>query len=391
MKSVIWARWRARLNHERPLLRELAVLLLACLVVGIYFLEHLDARLAQSRVQHLEALARQTAHAAGDYIVAGNLVSLNVIARQTGSLAPVARVQLEDAGGRVLASHGDDALGTPVSQPVRLGDQGIVGNVTLWSASQQATRQQVEAGFVLIVLCLLGLRVIATLVYRRLNGEPLWAAPEASLPASPTSDEPEQEKVEGEVPPLAVLHITVVNLVHWQARYTEERWRSMLAPYDALLRTVTGLYGARRVSELADGAVLSFTADADTTLPREAAFHGVCAGMLFLRVARRLGEQRKAAGEPALEFKALVTTDVAGLGNSACCDAGLPGRVHVPEQELAALELDTRSLYRTEQALTVHRDEQGDEQALFRLQPLEQLAQRYQKLINDQAARIHAH
>ncbi|WP_162925647.1 hypothetical protein [Isoalcanivorax indicus] len=390
MKSTAWARWRARLNHERPLLRELAVLLLACLMVGIYFLEHLDARLAQSRISHLEALARQTAHAAGDYIVGGNLVSLNVIARQTGSLAPVARVQLEDAGGRVLASHGDETHGPQVSQPVRLGDQGIVGNVTLWSASQQATRQQVEAGFVLIVLCLLGLRVVATLVYRRLNGEPLWAAPEevASEAAVPgVASEASETGEATETPPLAVLHLTVVNLVHWQARYTEERWRSMLAPYDALLRTVTGLYGARRESGLADGAVLSFAADAETVLPREAAFHGVCAGMLFLRVARRLGEQRKEAGEPALEFKALVTTDVNGLGSSACCEAGTPGRVHVPENELVALELDTRSLYRPEQALTVQRGEDDS----FRLQPLEQLAQRYQKLINDQAARIHAH
>lgn len=377
MTNTIWARWRARLNHERPLLRELAVLLLACLVVGIYFLEHLDTRLAQYRDSHAEALARQTAHAAADYLVTGNLVSLNVIARQTGSLGPVGRVQLEDARGRVLASYGDDAQGPGIASPVRLDDQGVVGNVILWPATAQVARQQVEAGFVLIVLCLLGLRVAGTLVYRRLRGEPVWQMDALAMPTP--------AETLAAVTPMAHLYLSVVNRVNLEARYTSEHVRDMLAPYDAVLRTVSGLYGAQREASLVEGAVLAFEGQEDVTLPREAAFQAVCAGTLFLRVARRLGEQRKAAGELALEFKALVTTDATTPAHLACCDAGLPGRVHVPEGELGVLELDTRSLYRPEQALIIQ-----SEQGSFRLQPLEQLAQRYQKLINDQAARIHA-
>src|SRR5690606_42082894 len=100
------ARWRQWIIGERPLLRELAVLLLASLLIGLYFLEHLDSRLAEARRDYLGALAVQVAEHAVEYTATNNLVSLNVIARRTGELAPVARVTLGDAGGRVLASRG---------------------------------------------------------------------------------------------------------------------------------------------------------------------------------------------------------------------------------------------------------------------------------------------
>src|SRR5690606_23184802 len=118
--------------------------------------------------------------------------------------------------------------------------------------------------------------------------------------------------------------------------------------------------------------------------PAEAAFNAVCAGMLFQKVTRRLAEQRKQAGQMALEFKLLVTSDTDPARSLACCEAGVPGRLHVPENELTALALDTCSLYRPEQALIVYCADGAD----LRLQPLEQLAQRYQAQINDQAVRL---
>ncbi|MCH8544084.1 MAG: hypothetical protein LAT61_10980 [Alcanivorax sp.] len=394
-----WTRWRAQLDSERPLLRELALLLVVCLVVGVYFLHQLEARLAHSNEVHLAALADQVAQSAGDYIAAGNLVSLNVIARHTGSLAPVARVQLEDAGGRVLASSGPSMNSASVARVVTGDGQEIVGTVRLWPAPMATVRQQAEAGFVLLVLVLLALRVAGVLLMRRWRGEPLWQAP-ASMPAADTSGSMlpgahqgvHQDSLNGqaitrdasapEVPPAAVLCVSLVNHAHLSARYTRERLDAMLAPYDSLLTTVSTLYGARLVSPLVEGGEVAFDCAADASAA-EAAFHSVCAGMLFLRAARRCSEQRKAAGELALEFKLLVSTTPDPALNRACCEAGLPGRVHVSEAELVKLELDTRSLYRPEQALVI-----SSADDVIRLQPLEQLAQRYQKLINDQAARI---
>ncbi|MBZ2190264.1 hypothetical protein K8B33_14235 [Alcanivorax sp. JB21] len=419
-----WRRWRARLDGERPLLRELALLLVVCLMVGIYFLHQLEARLVHNTETHLTALADQVAHSAGDYIVAGNLVSLNVIARHTGALAPVARVQLEDAGGRVLASSGPSMSSPSVTSDVMAGGQDVVGTVRLWAAPIATVRQQAEAGFVLLVLVLLALRIIGELLMRRWRGEPLLRTGDVeaegiqSLPEQPArQDASFSQSVSQSVPqsasqnamghaiesanapPAAVLCLSLVNQAHLSSRYTRERLDAMLAPYDTLLATVSDLYGARLVSPLIQGGEIAFAnADVDSDArpgarseeghagkvsSGETAFHSVCAGMLFLRAARRCSEQRKAAGELALEFKLLVSTTPEPALNRACCDAGLPGRVHVRESDLTALELDTRSLYRPEQALVINSAD-----ASIRLQPLEQLAQRYQKLINDQAARI---
>lgn len=396
-----WTRWRAQLNSERPLLRELALLLVVCLVVGVYFLHQLEARLAQSNEVHLAALADQVAQSAEDYIAAGNLVSLNVIARHTGALAPVARVQLEDAGGRVLASSGPPMNGAAVARAVTADGQEVVGTVRLWPAPLETVSQQAEAGFVLLVLILLALRVAGVVLMRRWRGEPLWQAPAGGVAdtsgiASQHVDLDDsagsaQALVLGEANtgagtgaemPAALLYLSLVNHAHLSARYTRERLETMLAPYDEVLATVGELYGARVVSPLVAGGEVAFASAADTSAA-ETAFHSVCAGMLFLRAARRCSEQRKAAGEQALEFKLLVSMTQDPALNRACCEAGLPGRVHVSEADLTRLELDTRSLYRPEQALVI-----SGAESLIRLQPLEQLAQRYQKLINDQAARI---
>src|SRR5690606_498460 len=149
----------------------------ACLLVGLYFLEHLDSRVEQTRREYLDALAVLVAENAAEYTATGNRVSLNILARQTGALAPVGRVTLEDAGGRLLASSGGRVPGTPVRQPMRLADGAIVGLVSLYPSQDTTARQQVEAGFVLLVLCLLGLRVLLLMLERRLRGEPPWNLP----------------------------------------------------------------------------------------------------------------------------------------------------------------------------------------------------------------------
>ena len=83
------------------------------------------------------------------------------------------------------------------------------------------------------------------------------------------------------------------------------------------------------------------------------------------------------------KLKLLVTTGSDLAHSWALCLAGLPGRVHVPESEMVRFELDTRLLFHGERCLNVL-----SEGETVRLQPIEQLAQRYQKLIADQAARL---
>jgi hypothetical protein len=105
--------------------------------------------------------------------------------------------------------------------------------------------------------------------------------------------------------------------------------------------------------------------------------------MLFRRVARNLSEARKAQARTPLEFKLLVTTEAELRTSWSVCIAGQPGRIHVPEAELLKLELDTRALYQPERCINI-----SDGELTVRLQPVEQLAQRYQKLIAEQADRL---
>ncbi|MCK0537514.1 hypothetical protein [Alcanivorax quisquiliarum] len=371
MPQADTARWRQWIIKERTLLHELAVLLLASLLIGLYFLAQLDSRLADARREYLAALASQVAEYAVEYTATNNLVSLNVIARSTGELAPVARVALEDAGGRVLASSGAPVEAAPVTQAMHLPGGGMVGTVKLWPAPDTEPQKKAESGFVLLVLGLLALRVLLLLLARRLRGEPLWHQPPAVM-------EPAVEAAP-ETPVSAVLRLALVNEEHLRRRYTDSLFASLLAPYEQTLAQAAGLYDGKVRVALDGGALVEFRGET-----ADAALSAVCAGMLFLRASRRVGEQRKQAGQMALEFKLLVTAGADSVRSLACCQAGVPGRLHVPENELAALALDTHSLYRPEQAVAVACAEGNT----LRLQPLEQLAQRYQLQIADQAERL---
>ena len=102
-----------------------------------------------------------------------------------------------------------------------------------------------------------------------------------------------------------------------------------------------------------------------------------------LRVARLQAPRRKAGQSPALEFKALVSNQFNEADSWALCLAGVPGRLNVPEAELTRAELDVKALYQTERAQLV---QAGDRQ--IRLQPVEQLAHRYQTLLRTQAEKV---
>jgi hypothetical protein len=369
--------WRNWWQKEQQLIRELALMLLMAVVVGVYFLEHSRMAMEQSQRHSAEALSQQLASSAAEYIASGNLVSLNVMAAQTAALPIVSRVEIRNHADRVLASAGDHAgLSLSASRPVRIDDQTLVGTVVVWPHPVEASRaRQLENRFVLVALSLLGLRLLAALAWRRLRAEP---------------EAPEEEELEADLVPVltmnqtseapkAWLRIGIVNFDRMKQRFTSDMLGDMLADYGKLLHQVAEVYGGKVIQEVGEEAALVILGESRA----DACFQALCAGTLFRRLAREVSERRKEQERTPLEFKLLVTT-TSNLANSwALCLAGLPGRVHVPESEMVRYELDTRLLFHGERCLNVLSDG-----STVRLQPIEQLAQRYQKLIADQAAQL---
>lgn len=389
-----WDEYQVRqwLQREHQLLRELSLMLVVALVVGVYFLEHVHATLEHSRRQSAQAMAQHIAGSSAEYVVTGNLVSLNVIATHAAALETVERVEFRSVAGIVLASAGaarNESV-IPVSRAVRLEDQSVAGTVELWPRNTSAAQEEnLESWFVLVVLCLLALRVVGEVVWRRLKME---RAPPDDVEAdmvpiltmSQTAGQGNRARADVDLTDengaeddaeKAVLRISIVNFDRMQERLTQQLLEEMVAAYREPLEGVARVYGAKIVAPLGRQCLLAFSGEGK----EQATFQAVCAGMLFRAVTRRISEQRKKQGRSALEFKVLISGDSDARTSWAFCLAGVPGRVHVPEAELIGMELDTRLLYQAERCIEVSNGELS-----IRLQPVEQLAQRYQKLIAGQ-------
>ena len=380
---TLWEQWRPWIRQQRSLLRELILMLLAMLVVGVYFLEHFSARLEQERKIQLQALAEQTARRAAEALASDDSISINLIGRETVQLAPVAGVRFQDAADIQVGLTGVSRSDLVISVPVALPDGELAGTLTLLGDTSALPRQRLEAGFVLAVLCLLLLRVAAALIQQRLvpaPPEPAEAAPaEPPAPsplATPASRQALTEPLPEGAEPLAQLRLSIVNFEHIRQRYTQAAMVEVLADYQRILDKVAGIYGGRVGQKVGDQAGLFFYQEPAS----RCAFSALCAGLLFLRVVRLLAPLRKQQGKPALEIKALVTIDGDQQEAWSLCVAGVPGRLNVPEGQLAATELDVKALYQPEKAQVVTA---GDHKV--RLQPVEQLAHRYQNLLRTQA------
>ena len=379
---TLWEQWRPWIRQQRSLLRELILMLLAMLVVGVYFLEHFSARLEQERKIQLQALAEQTARRAAEALASDDSISINLIGRETVQLAPVAGVRFQDAADIQVGLTGVSRSDLVISVPVALPDGELAGTLTLLGDTSALPRQRLEAGFVLAVLCLLLLRVAAALIQQRLLPPPEPAeptpteAPAASPLATPASTQALTEPLPEGAEPLAQLRLSIVNFEHIRQRYTQAAMVEVLADYQRILDKVAGIYGGRVGQKVGDQAGLFFYQEPAS----RCAFSALCAGLLFLRVVRLLAPLRKQQGKPPLEFKALVTIDGDQQEAWSLCVAGVPGRLNVPEAQLAATELDVKALYQPEKAQVVTA---GDHKV--RLQPVEQLAHRYQNLLRTQA------
>ena len=379
----LWEQWRPWIRQQRSLLRELILMLLAMLVVGVYFLEHFSAGLEQERKVQLQALAQQTARRAAEALASEDSISINLIGRETVQLKPVVGIRFEDTSGEQVGAAGQKTSPLRVTVPAALPDGELAGTLTLLGDNALLPRKQIEAGFVLAVLCLLLLRVAAALIQQRLQPP---AQDEPDVPAPRVPSEPPHH--DAPFPPIgrspvpdgaemqAQLRLSIVNFAHIRQRYTEDALKEVLAEYQQLLDQVAALYDGHQGPVIGEQAGLYFYQEPAS----RAAFSALCAGLLFLRVVRLLAPQRKQAGKVSLEFKALVTADPDRDEAWALCVAGVPGRLNVPDSQLAVAELDVKALYQPEKAQVVCA---GDHRV--RLQPVEQLAHRYQALLRTQA------
>jgi hypothetical protein len=382
----LWEQWRPWIREQRSLLRELILMLLAMLVVGVYFLEHFSARREQERKVQLEALAEQTARRAAEALASDDSISINLIGRETVQLKPVAGIRFENTAGDNVGASGRKTSSLRVTVPAALPDGELAGTLILLGNDALLPRKQIEAGFVLAVLSLLLLRLAAALIQQRLRPLPVQPGTTETVksmdspslfqpmgaPASPMGKwtVPEGEEIQ------AQLRLSVVNFPHIKQRYTEDALKEVLAEYQQLLDQVATLYGGHQGPVIGKQAGLYFY----QTPVSQAAFSALCAGLLFLRVVRLLAPQRKQAGKISLEFKALVTAEPDQEEAWALCVAGVPGRLNVPDSQLTLAELDVKALYQPEKAQVVCA---GDHRV--RLQPVEQLAHRYQSLLRTQA------
>ncbi len=365
--------WRSWSRREKALLRDLALMLAVMLVVGVYCLERLDTRMQVQQRQHLQALAAYLAEDGAEYLSAGNHVSLGVIARKAVELDTVATLVVRDMQGRVLARSGPEQSGPAPVQQAAASGQGPVGRVDVWPAADTAAREGVEAGFVLVVLLLLALRVLGEIMRRQLGAE--GSGPEPSE----ESDEPDASPRPESAPSPRVrvgLRVEPDRLASLHERYTRSALKARLAEHESLLDRVVTLYGGVRETPLDEGARVLFSDERAS----EAAFQALCAAQVFLRAARRVGS---ADDKRAPAFRVLLSADNATR-------VGIPehantGVVYVPAQELDGLELDQCALYRHEDCLDVN-----TETGVVSLQPVAQLVQRYQHLVATQADRLAA-
>lgn len=371
-------RWHNWWQKEQQIIRELVLMLLMAVVTGAYFLEHATMAMEQSQRRSAEALAQQLATSASEYLASGNLVSLNVMAQQTAALAQVARVEIRNANDQVLASAADNQVGSiVVRRPVKIDDQALVGTVLVWPYQVDAAQsRKLETYFVLVVLSLLGFRLLIELAWRRLRTEPVSEQEEEILEADLV---PVLTMTQTSEAPRAWLRIAIVNFDRIKDRFAADAVTEMLSSYGALLHQVAEIYGGRVQHNIGEEAAMLIVAETRA----EACFQALCAGTLFRRLAKALSDQRKEQERTSLEFKLLTTTHSDLAHSWALTLAGLPGRVHMPEVEMVRYELDTRLLFQGERCLNVL---SGSE--TIRLQPIEQLAQRYQKLIADQATQL---
>jgi hypothetical protein len=355
--------WRSWSRREKALLRDLALMLAVMLVVGVYFLERLETRLEVQQRQHLQALTAYLAADSADYLSAGNHVSLGVIARQAAGLDTVATLVVRDVQGRVRARSGPEQSGAAPVQQAAKGENGPVGRLDLWPAAATSGRDGVEAGFVLVVLLLLALRILAEVIRRQFSGA---ASTPVRVEDPGNAGEPAPQPASAQV----VLLVEPDRLEWLRERYTRSALNARLAGPERLLDQVVTLYEGERATSLDAGARVVFSGPR----PAEAAFRALCAGLVFL-----LAVQGRASSGREREqgFRLLLSSGTAS--ELEWPQETQTGVVYVPAREAHELALDQCALYRSEDGVYA-----GE----IRLEAIARLSEQYQHLVVSQADKL---
>lgn len=359
---------RAALTPHRHLLRDLLLILITSLVCFLYFSEQWLNDSRAQRQQSLNALALQLADACYVPLAANNLVSLNVLAHQITVQAPVIGVRIERLDQTVASSAGE-SQGMQAQAAIGDDEQKIIGQVLVFGEPAQP---QPIWPFVLLLLCLLGLRAALTFFWQQL-------VPMTTKSLRELRERGQQDKsVQAALPPLlelpkveARLDLSVVNYERLQQRFTPSALAQLLTCYDELIAQVAQVYGASCEARLPHASLSLKHSHAD-----EAVFLLTCCAKLLQSGWQQLNQQRHDNGESCLSVQLLLSVDA---------PAALRQRVQqtAPADQLqlllAALSEELQSRF-SAQLLEQWQDHDDQWQLLTQVR----LAERYQKLIDAQ-------
>jgi hypothetical protein len=374
MPSRFTALVRALAFHQ-PLLRDLLLILVSCVICFLYFNEQWLNHSQTRQQQALNALAAQLASNSYVPLASGNLVSLNVLTRQLASQPPVVGARIERLDGGTASSAGLDQ-GMQAAAAISDDAQQIIGKVVVYGTP--VTLPAVWP-FVLLLICLLGVRVAFTFFWHQL--QPLKARLSSDGWRSLWANEPPSNKAigpgelaantfESPTPTIkARIDIHIINYERLQQRFTPTALQKVLDCYDARLQQVADIYGFEKMPLVSHTSL-----ELHHVNEEEALFMAACAASLFRLCCEQLDEQRRAAGEACLSFSLLLSIE------------GAPSsRAGHPPFALLLQELTEQLANRLHCRLV---EQWQEEDGRWQLLALDGLAERYQKLMAAQLASL---
>ncbi|SDK53684.1 hypothetical protein SAMN05216212_2585 [Microbulbifer yueqingensis] len=276
-----FARMPARLRQQ--VLAAGIWLALACfcaVALSNYYGSQRDAAIARDRAT-AEAAAAVLASQSLESIVAGDRISMQLLAKKVLDMPVISGVAIEDVESNALAQAGDIGAGESVSAPVVLHDS-IAGNVTVHLRPGEGV-QYPWASLLLSLVFALPLSAAAALAVGSLSARrtPVVATRPAPQP------EPEQEVSAG-------LYIRPLNWSQLGNQLSRSALEKLQSDLGARLALLGRIYDARPLKHAGPQQGLGFCGD-------DAAFRAVCCGLLLrqLQAAGASGLQLATAVAPA--------------------------------------------------------------------------------------------
>lgn len=313
-----------RFNHlceagatHRPLVLDLLLILLCCLVAGLYFNEQWLDHSQRLRQQAIASLANQLADSSYVPLADNNRISLNVLAQQLNHQLPVAGVRIKRLDGSVISSAGHKSA-LEAQAAIGRGDQEIIGRVVVYGERESSFSWW---PFLLIVLCLLGLRAAFSLFWEQLLPQSLrhWRDLRQKLQNTTAVQAVQQESAAVAAPLVeARLTVRIINYARICERYTTSARDQLVDAYNAVFVQVAADH-AVEVSYLNGNNLLIMQRASE-----EEALFALAQFAQQLRLCCDIVDrQRRAAGDPCLAFSLLLHTAAAPLTQAGMLPFGL--------------------------------------------------------------------